>query len=112
MLGDKVVAFLLYFLTTYCHVASMEEPIITRDTYDLLQYPNCNGKSVEDFQCIGNSERLENHDRKKTCQCKCKMGYLTYRDPQVEYDSREGYKYKVGKRGCVWNGMSREGEFL
>ncbi|XP_028407986.1 uncharacterized protein LOC114530598 [Dendronephthya gigantea] len=109
MLGDKVVVFLLYSLTTYCRVSSTEVPIITRDTYDLLQYPKCNGKSVEDFQCDGNSERVEGDDRKKTCQCKCKRGYLTYRDPQVEYDVLEGYKYKVGKRGCVWNGISREG---
>ena len=108
MLSNKALVILLYTsLASYRCVFSMEDPVITRATYDLLHYPNCNGKKANNFECDGHSERFGD---KRTCQCKCKNGYVVYRDPAVEFvNGKNVYQSKVGSKECVWYGIYREG---
>ncbi len=110
MLCVKAVVFLLYSLTSSSYVFSMELPVITRDTYDLLHYPNCNEKGAQGFDCDEvNAERFGD---RRLCRCKCKAGYLAYRDPAVVYNhTTKNYELKNGNRECVWHGVYREGMF-
>ena len=106
MLSAKTLSFALCFLASFCHVYSMEDPVITRGDYDLLHYPKCNGKKLVDFDCGEIS--AERFGENKTCQCRCKDGFFVYRDPLV--NSR--YEYLVGERGCIWYGYYREGRYI
>ncbi|CAB4038101.1 Hypothetical predicted protein, partial [Paramuricea clavata] len=102
----KAVVFLVYSLVSYSCVSSMEEPVITRDIYDLLHYPNCDGKRADKFDC-GDTNAGRFGDL-GVCQCRCKNGYLAYRDPAVQFDGQM-YDFKNGSRECVWFGLYREG---
>lgn len=103
MLSAETLPFFLYFLAGICHVFSMEQPVITRGTYDLLHYRNCDGEKPKDFDC--GEIHAERYGENTTCQCRCKDGYVVYRDPVVN----RLYDYLVGERGCVWYGYYREG---
>ena len=92
-----------------CKFASMEVPIITRDTYDLIRFPNCSGYRTEDFSCHLVLKRGVRFGDKRTCTCKCKEGFVTYRDPFVKYVGRK-FQYQNDKRGCVWYGEYHEGK--
>lgn len=104
----KAVVFLVYSFASYSCVSSMEEPVITRDIYDLLHYPNCDGKRADQFDC-GDTNAGRFGDL-GVCQCRCKNGYLAYRDPTVQFDgTKQMYYFKNGSKECVWFGLYREG---
>lgn len=105
MILGKLLVLFLYSFANYRFVCSVEVPVITRDIYDLIQYSNCNGQTAENFNCDRGSERFGS---RSLCQCKCKDGFVTYRDPSVKH--KDGvYTPNIGKRGCVWFSLHREG---
>ena len=108
MIFGQILTALLCSLTSLCYVLSMDEPVITRDTYDLLHYPNCDETRAENFNC--DEIAAERYGDLRLCRCKCKNGYLAYRDPAVEYNNtRRTYDFSKGTRKCVWHGLYREG---
>jgi hypothetical protein len=107
---SKAVMIVLYSLAFWsCVFADLEDgPVITRGTYDLLHYPDCDKTKAQSFDCNGIA--AERFGDVRLCQCRCKVGYLAYRDPAVEYNrTRDSYDLKDGIRKCVWHGLYREG---
>lgn len=90
-------------------VVAIDVPIrITRATYDLIQFSNCSDDTGESQNChavkaVGTGDR-------RTCTCKCKPGFITYRDPYVKFGNKKYQYSENGERGCVWYGSYHEGK--
>lgn len=102
-------AFVVVILRWHSAVA-IDVATITRDTYDLIQFSNCSKNKRESLNCH-EVYAIRTEDR-RTCTCKCKPGYITYRDPYVKFGNGQYQYSKDGQRGCVWYAGYHEGKKL
>ena len=75
---------------------------ISRDTNDLIQFPDCS-PNIVDFCDKINAMPYLNDER--LCICQCKSEYVMYRDPGIDRD----VQYENGTARCEWWAKNHEG---